>query len=167
VTGLAGQPFVYDANGNLVSDGPRNYAWDAENRLVGITYVAQPNKLTTFAYDGLDRRTAITTTVSGTPSTSYYLWCGSRICQARAANDTVARLYYDEGEIIPVSSARLYYGPDQLGSVRDVHATSPLFSMTQEYDYDPTATRHRPRRPGHSPISAMPACSTMPTAASI
>jgi RHS repeat-associated protein len=137
VTSFGGRPFVYDANGNLVSDGQRNYAWDAENRLVGIAYAAQPGKQTTFAYDGFDRRTAITTTVSGTPATTSFLWCGSRMCQARSAGDTVARSYYDEGEAIPASSARLYYGPDQLGSVRDVHATSPVFSMVQEYDYDP------------------------------
>jgi RHS repeat-associated protein len=137
VASLASQPFVYDANGNLLSDGQRNYAWDAENRLVGITYAAQPNKQTTFAYDGRNRRTAITTTVSGTPTTSYYLWCGPRICQARAANNTVVRLYYNEGEVIPASSARLFYGLDQLDSIRDVHATSPLFSIVGTYDYDP------------------------------
>jgi RHS repeat-associated protein len=137
LTSFAGQAFVYDANGNLVSDGQRNYGWDAENRLVGITYAAQPNKQTAFAYDGLNRRTAITTTVSNAATTTYYLWCGSRICEARTSANTAARSYYLEGEVIPASSARLYYGPDQLGSVRDVHATSPVFSMIQAYDYDP------------------------------
>jgi YD repeat-containing protein len=43
----------YDADGNLLSDGQRNYAWDAENRLVGISYPGQPGKATAFAYDGL------------------------------------------------------------------------------------------------------------------
>jgi YD repeat-containing protein len=43
----------------------RTYAWDAENRLVGITYAAQPGKQTTFAYDGLDRRVGINTTAAG------------------------------------------------------------------------------------------------------
>jgi RHS repeat-associated protein len=137
LTSFAGRSFVYDANGNLLSDGQRSYAWDAEKRLVGITYTAQPNKQTAIAYDGLDRRTAITTTVSGAPTTTYYLWCGSRICQARNSGNTVTRSYYTEGEVMPAASARLYYGPDQLDSVRDVYATSPVFSTVQTYDYDP------------------------------
>ena len=34
---LSGQALTFDADGNLTSDGLRNYTWDAENRLVGIT----------------------------------------------------------------------------------------------------------------------------------
>jgi RHS repeat-associated protein len=137
VTAAGAQPFAYDAAGNLVSDGARTYAWDAENRLVGITYAAQPGKKTNLAYDGLDRRVAIATTASGTTTTADYIWCGSRICQSRNGTSTVNRLYYDEGEAIPASQALFYYGPDQLGSVRDVYATSPVFSMAQSYNYDP------------------------------
>jgi YD repeat-containing protein len=59
LTNLSGQALSFDANGNLLSDGQRNYAWDAENRLVGITYPAQSGKQTAFVYDGLSRRTAI------------------------------------------------------------------------------------------------------------
>jgi uncharacterized protein RhaS with RHS repeats len=29
---LSGQALSYDLNGNLLSDGQRNYTWDAENR---------------------------------------------------------------------------------------------------------------------------------------
>ncbi len=32
--------FSYDADGNLISDGTRAYAWDAENRLVSVTPLA-------------------------------------------------------------------------------------------------------------------------------
>jgi RHS repeat-associated protein len=104
---------------------------------VGITYPHQPGKETTFAYDGLNRRVAIATTAARTTTTTDYLWCGSRICQSRASRSAVSRLYFDEGEAIPGAKALLYYGPDQLGSVRDVYATSPAFSMVQSYDYDP------------------------------
>ena len=137
LTKVGTQPYVSDADGELVADGARTYAWDADNRLVGITYTAQPGKQTSFAYDGQDRRVAITTTVSGIATTTNYIWCGQRICQSRNGTSAVNRLYYDEGETIPASKALFYYGPDQLGSVRDVYATSPLFSMVQAYDYDP------------------------------
>ena len=137
ITAAGGTPFVYDADGNLLSDGARNYSWDAENRLVGITYAGQVGKKTTFAYDGLDRRVAIGTMAARTTTTAEYLWCGSRICQSQSVTGAINRLYYDEGETIPASQALLYYGPDQLGSVRDVYANSPVFSMVQAYDYDP------------------------------
>jgi RHS repeat-associated protein len=134
LTELMKQPFVYDADGDLVSDGVRSYAWDAESRLVGV---AQVGTRTSFAYDGLDRRISITATAAGKTATTDYIWCGSKLCQSRNGTRTVERLYYDEGEAIPASKASLYYGPDQLGSVRDVYARSPVFSIVQAYDYDP------------------------------
>ncbi|MGO8866373.1 MAG: peptidase C39, partial [Alphaproteobacteria bacterium] len=96
LTNLSGQAFTYDADGNLLSDGARNYTWDAENRLVGMTYPGQTGKATAFAYDGLGRRTAITSTPTGGGSavTTSYLWCGMRICQARNASNAVTREHY-------------------------------------------------------------------------
>ncbi|KAA0689409.1 hypothetical protein DTW90_31365 [Neorhizobium sp. P12A] len=41
LTDLTGQPYSCDVNGNLLSDGQRNYSWDAENRLVAISYPSQ------------------------------------------------------------------------------------------------------------------------------
>jgi RHS repeat-associated protein len=131
LTNLSGQALTWDADGNLLSDGTRNYSWDAENRLVAITYPGQPGTQTSFAYDGLGRRTAITG-VSGT--TTSHLWCGSRICQARNASGAVTREYFAEGEYVPGSPAQpYYYGVDQLGSVRRVYASTTNASA---YDYD-------------------------------
>jgi RHS repeat-associated protein len=136
LTNLSGQSLSYDANGNLLSDGKRNYTWDAENRLVGITYPAQPGKATTFTYDGLSRRTAITSTPAGggTPTTTSYLWCGLRICQARNASGP-SREYYGEGEFVPgLPGQPYYYGTDQIGSVQRVFAST---SSAPAYGYDP------------------------------
>jgi RHS repeat-associated protein len=137
VTNLSGQSFTYDANGNLLSDGQRNYTWDAENRLVGITYPGQPGQQTSFTYDGLRRRTAISSTPAGGGGavTTSYLWCGARICQARDASNAVTRGYYSEGELVPGTSPQpYYYGTDQLGSVRRAFASS---TMAPAYGYDP------------------------------
>ncbi len=161
LTSLSGQPFTYDANGNLLSDGLRTYAWDAENRLVAIGYPGYPGqtgKETAFAYDGLGRRTAITSILwgGGAPITSSfisrarhysraaggsgavatsYLWCGARICQARNAANAPTREYVAEGEVVPGSPAQpYYYGPDQLGSVRRAFASA---TSAPAYSYDP------------------------------
>ena len=136
LTNLSGQVSNFDANGNLLSDGPQVYSWDAENRLIGITYPGQPSKKTVFTYDGLGRRTAIASTPPGGGSTVAisYVWCGSRPCQARNGNMT-AREYYGEGEFVPGSPAQpYYYAPDQIGSVRRVFANA---SSAPAYSYDP------------------------------
>jgi RHS repeat-associated protein len=137
LTGLSGQALTYDADGNLLSDGQRDFSWDAENRLVGITYPGAPGKATTFTYDGFDRRTSITSTPAGggTVTSTSYAWCGSIICEARDAAGAVNREYLAEGEYVPGSPGQpYYYGVDQLGSVRRVVAST---SNAPAYDYDP------------------------------
>ena len=129
------QQYAYDAYGTLLSDGQLNYTWDAESRLVGITYPGLPGKATAFTYDGLSRRTSITSTPSGGgPTTTSYLWCGSQICQARNSSNAVTREYYAEGEFLPGTPAQpYYYGVDQIGSVRRVFAST---SSAPAFGYD-------------------------------
>jgi RHS repeat-associated protein len=136
LTDLSGQALTFDAVGNLTSDGQRNYVWDAENRLVSITYPGQPGKQTTFTYDWLDRRRTISSTPpgGGSVTTTSYLWCGDDICQARNTGNNAIRSYYDEGEYVPGTPAQtLYYGTDQIGSVRRVFAST---SIAPAYGYD-------------------------------
>jgi RHS repeat-associated protein len=137
LTDLSGQALTYDANGNLTADGQRTYAWDAENRLVGIGYPGTPGKATAFTYDGLGRRATVSSTPpgGGSATVTSYLWCGDDICQARDAGNTTIRSYYDEGEYLPGTPAQtLYYGIDQIGSVRRVFAST---SSAPAYGYDP------------------------------
>jgi RHS repeat-associated protein len=128
---LGSNSYSYDANGNLISDGVRSYKWDAENRLISIDHPG--NLHTTFSYDGLGRRIAITTT-NGT--TTRYLWSGSRLVQARDASNNVSRRYYDEGEVVVASNTRLAYAIDRMGSVRDVVDVADG-SRTFAADYEP------------------------------
>lgn len=136
LTNLSGQTLTYDAVGNLTSDGQRTYSWDAENRLIGISYPAEPGKQTAFAYDGLSRRTTITSTpAAGSPVATSYIWCGTGICQARNAGNAATRNYYSEGELASGSPSQpYYYGPDQIGSVRRAFAST---SSAPAYSYDP------------------------------
>ena len=135
LTRMAGEPRTYDNNGNLLSDGSRSYAWDAENRLVGITYPGVSGKATAFTYDGLGRRTTIGNTPAGGGSAvaTSYVWCGTELCQARDAGNAVTREYLNEGEYVPGSPAQPY-GIDQIGSVRRAFAS---VTSAPAYDYDP------------------------------
>ncbi len=137
LTDLSGQTLTWDADGNLTSDGPRTYTWDAENRLVGIAYPGEPGKATSFAYDGLGRRVAITSIPAGGGSsvTTSYLWCGSVLCQALDASNATTREYLAEGEYVPgVTPETDYYGIDQIGTVRRVFAST---SSAAAFRYDP------------------------------
>jgi hypothetical protein len=103
---------------------------------VTVTYPGQPGKQTVFVYDWLSRRTAISSTpAGGSTVTLSFIWCGSRLCQARNAGNSPTREYYAEGELLPGLPAQpYYYGPDQLGSVRRVFAST---SSAPAYSYDP------------------------------
>jgi RHS repeat-associated protein len=133
LTALSGHTLSWDADGNLVADGSRTYSWDAENRLVAIAYPGQPGKQTTFAYDGQGRRVSMTSTPQGGGQavTTSYVWCGLKPCQARSSG-SVARGYYAEGEM--TTGGAVYYGIDQLGSVRRAFAST---TNAPAYAYDP------------------------------
>jgi len=130
------QSYTYDANDNLSNDGARDYAWDAENRLVNVELTGQPGFSYQMAYDGLGRRVSITSD-NGVmaPTVMRYLWCGDSLCQARTATDAVARRYYPEGEVRIAGNVRLYYARDHLGSVRDVQVMT-TGARIGSFDYD-------------------------------
>lgn len=146
VTAFNTNTYTYDNNGNTTSDGTTKiYKWDAENRLVEIDYIGSTNK-SVFSYDGVGRRTVDAETVSGSTTTTRYLWCpsldgtdhihGDHVCQTRDGSDTVLRRDLDEGEFNVGTSQKLIYSQDQLKSVRDVlDGTSG--SLVQSYDYSP------------------------------
>lgn len=134
--------YSYDADGNTLSgDGTKTYKWDAENRLIEIDYAGGSDK-SVFSYDGMGHRTVDAETVSGTTTTTRYLWCGSHICQTRDGSDTVLRRDLDEGEYNASTSQKLVYMPDQLGSVRDV-LDGDTGNLVQSYDYTPYGAEAR------------------------
>jgi RHS repeat-associated protein len=135
VASAGGTAFTYDANGNLLQDYARTYAWDAENRLLAIGYLNQPGQVTRFKYDGLGRRIAIDETKSLGTSETRYGWCGETLCQARTSTDSVVRRYIAEGEEV-VGAGALYYSSDHLGSVRDVIVAQNGL-RAKHYDYAP------------------------------
>lgn len=131
---LNGQAQTYDANGNLLSDGSRTFSWDAENRLIRITYANQPGKETSFVYNGLGQRVRKISTPAGggSPVTTTYTWCEDKICAASNSNG-VQKQYVEEGEYEPGSGQNVYYGTDHLGSVRRAFTAT----ASPAYDYDP------------------------------
>lgn len=145
---------TYDADGNLLSDGAYQYAWDAENRLIGVTNLANQH-VTAFKYDGLGRRLVDDEQDSGgTLTETRTLWCGTQVCQSRDGNDGVKADHYDQGEYhaqgiaycdrdekrdddhdAPANTnVALYYVRDALGSVIGVTDASGREVGVAHYD---------------------------------
>jgi len=129
----------YDLNGNTTANGTgQTYLWDAENRLVKITYA--DNSSSTFQYDGLSRRTRITERNASNTITSdkRYLWSGgNQPAEERdATTNAVTKRYFAQGEqrIGGADAGFYYYAKDHLGSVREITTNSG--AVAARYDYD-------------------------------
>lgn len=139
--------YTYDVNGNLTNDGVRAYTWDGENRLVGIVYVADTEKKTTFQYDGLNRRAVMVETEGTQSKTTTFLWNGTDLLIAQAGSEI--KSYYPQGEIHGEES--LYCVCDRLGSVRETVNQDHLITSRMTYKaYGETKT-HLPPLIGKAP----------------
>ncbi|MGH7194358.1 MAG: hypothetical protein ACREJM_12630, partial [Candidatus Saccharimonadales bacterium] len=129
----------FDACGNLVNDGTNSYSWDADNRLVEITYPGTGNN-SQFSYDASGRCVKIVE--NGTspsflnPATMNFVWCGNQRCEARDGSGNVLAQYFTLGEtqwngssLVPYSYTR-----DHLGSVRELTNSSDTVEMAQSFD---------------------------------
>ncbi len=133
---------TYDDNGNMTSVtnscGTTNYAWDARNRLVGITgYKSDCTPLTaSFEYDALGRR--IEKTING--RTIQYLYDGLDIVQeienGLPSVNYIRTLNIDEplARIKADGTVRYYY-QDALGSV--IALTDETGEVKTQSAYDP------------------------------
>jgi RHS repeat-associated protein len=133
---------TYDENGNLSSVtnscGTTTYAWDARNRLVGITgYMSDCSTLSaSFDYDAIGRR--IEKTVNGV--TTQYLYDGMDIIQ-EIQGGTVTANYVRSLKIdeplarIKADGTVRYYQTDALGSV--IALTDENGNVMTTYTYDP------------------------------
>ena len=133
-SGASATSLTYDLNGNLLNDGTNSYAWDAENRMIKITYPGTGN-YSTFSYDGLGRNAGIVETVSGsvTSSTKQFVFVRGARCEARNGAASVIAQRFSLGEAI--SGTPYNYTFDALGSVRELIDGSG--NIKAQYGYDP------------------------------
>ena len=143
VPAAATQPYAYDSNGNLLSDGSKTYQWDAANRLVGIGYVGNSDH-TQMTYDGAGRRVAIVESTSGTVTgTKNFVWTGVSMAEERDASGSVTKRFFPQGEEFVFAGVGVpyYFARDHLGSVREMADGSGV--MQARYEYDPYGIQTR------------------------
>lgn len=137
------QEFTYDASGNLIDDGVRQFFWDAENRLVRVVQLAsdpngaigvRSNREFHFSYDGSNRIRRIRELVDGVVvNDQTFVWVGTTMAEERTANGaSVARRFFAEG--FQEGGVNYYYFKDHLGNIRDV--TDAAGNFRARYDYD-------------------------------
>jgi RHS repeat-associated protein len=129
--GAASKVFTYDLNGNMISDGPRTYEWDVENRLVAVH---DGSHSTEFAYDAFGRRWAVTEKEGGAVvSDRRYVRCSSRLCEERDASGAVVLArFFDDGKV--EAGTPYFYSKDHLGSVREISQTDGMLRGRYAFD---------------------------------
>ncbi len=128
LTSVDGVPYVWDANGNLLSDGVSTYAYDSANRL---SSVSGPQSVSTYAYNGLGDR--LQQTVDGIP-TNYTIDLNTGLTQVLTDGTNV--FLYGVGRIGEQQpEGWAYHQGDALGSVRQLSA--PVSAVTQAQSYAP------------------------------
>lgn len=125
---------VHDDNGNLLSDGDRNYHYDAKNRLVRVS-TPGGTTIASYKYDAFGRRIE----KRAGNETVRYVHFGKQVLEERNAFNEVQRSYvYSRGvdEVVQLTTAangRYYYHDNSLGSV--VALTNESGSVIERYRY--------------------------------
>jgi RHS repeat-associated protein len=95
---MSSVPFSYDENGNMTSDGVRDFAWDAENRLVRISYGAYSGNYSEFQYDGFGRRIVINEYYNNILLTGKrFQWAGRKMVKSTAQGSNAMPIHYYPG----------------------------------------------------------------------
>ncbi len=123
---------TFDANGNMTSDGVNSFSWDAEDRLIKVTYPGS-NNFSSFTFDPLSRNVKIVETVSGSVTdTKQFVWYGTKRCEERDGSGLLQKRYFGRGW---TSSGNSYfYTTDQLSSIREMTDNSGVPQAQYSYD---------------------------------
>jgi RHS repeat-associated protein len=117
----------------MTSDGTNAYAWDAENRLVKITFPGSGNN-SQFVYDPLGRNVKIEERSGGSlTSVKQFVWCRSQRCEEREDDGDLSKRFFDRGQMN--GSTAYLYTKDHLGSVREMTDNSGV--VQARYSFDP------------------------------
>jgi YD repeat-containing protein len=123
---VGGQPYAYDANGNLTSGGGRTFVWNGWNQLASVS---QAGVTETYAYDAAGAR--VTRTSNGaTVVTVADLW-------ERTVGGATTHFYRFGADIIGVrrsDQGTQYLFSDHLGSVSAATTASGALVGMQHYD---------------------------------
>jgi RHS repeat-associated protein len=118
---------------STTSDCTDGSAWDAENRLLQITYPGSGNN-TQFSYDPSGRCVKIVEVTGGsTTSTKQFVWCDNQLCEERDGSGNATKQFFNGGQKNGTTS--YFYTSDHEGSIREAIDSSS--SVQAQYSYSP------------------------------
>lgn len=133
VNNSTGSTLTYDLNGNMLSDGTNSYSWDAENRMIKITYPGS-NNFSTFFYDGAGQNVSIVETTAGTvTSTKQFVWAGNDKKEERNGLGAMTKKFFAKGQIN--STIKYLIATDLIDSTREF--TDNSGAIQAQYSFDP------------------------------
>lgn len=110
-----------------------HYDWDAENRLIRVTYPGAENN-SQFIYDPVGHFVKIIETRGGTVTdTKQFIWSGDELAEERDATGTVTKQFFNLG--VRIGSSNHFYSKDHQDSIREL--TDQSGTIVAEYQYDP------------------------------
>jgi RHS repeat-associated protein len=131
LTNWNGQPYAYDLNGNLTSDGSKTLTWDTRDQLSALSGAATA----IFQYDGFGRRAA--KTINGI--NTGFVYDGLNLVRELAGGapkaDLLTGLRIDEVFARTQSAVTSSFLTDALGST--VSLTDGNGARTTNYTYEP------------------------------
>lgn len=131
-TGSSASP-TFDANGNMTSDGTNTYAWDAENRLIQVTYPGSGNN-SQFTISSIGQNVKIVENSGGSPtSTKQFVWCGMDRAEERGGGGSLSKKFFSRGQTL--SGTNYYYLKDHLGTIMEMVDSSG--NIQAKYQFDP------------------------------
>jgi YD repeat-containing protein len=109
--------WIYDAAGNLVSDGTTSYSFDALGRLSGTSATGQTRS---YGYNGDGALTSATVNGTSTSYTQDQAGGTSQVLASTSGGVSTDYLYANQSERLAslTSNVRTWYGTDNQGSVR-------------------------------------------------
>ncbi|MBP6350409.1 MAG: LysM peptidoglycan-binding domain-containing protein [Candidatus Obscuribacter sp.] len=121
---------TFDANGNILSDGVAVYLWDAENRLIKVTYSA--GDYSQFAYEAQGSIGRVVETAANTiVDTKILVRAEGKICEERDINSVTVKKFSNYGQ--DTTSSKYFYSRDNLGSISEL--TDNSGSRVSQYSY--------------------------------
>jgi RHS repeat-associated protein len=117
--------YTYDANGSLISDGVKTYAYDSANRL---TQVSDPSGIMSMDYNGLGQRLSM----DAAGVIAHYVMDGDRSLTAESAGNITFYLY-GLGAIAEKTDAWSYPLPDGTNTPRQLTDVNGAINLTARY----------------------------------
>ncbi len=125
------EQFIYDDDGNMLSDGRFDYVWNGDNRL--ITVSNETALVASYAYDYLGRR--ISKTVGS--ETTTFLWNGNHIIHEESATKTNSYCWGQNDHLVSATlgGTNVFYCHDGNKNVTDLVDASG--NAVAQYEFDP------------------------------